>query len=300
MSLESQLALDCVIDLDDDGLKKALSVVSSTEIVILDSTDDDGDGVEKPKYPFQSSLVQHRKSQVLKYVEVDFGKAQRSTRTYASESRGKKLGDSDFEIKLSEEGLMTGGFSAHPTHTSKPKPHQIEGVQFLRSNLVTDEHGGGIMARAPGYGKTFMITRFMQSFLANAKAEDRAQRWTEKKSILLLGFKQFSTIVLGDTNPDITNWGRNPKTLRPSAPTPYKKRCSPSFCLIHKSRSEALQRFPETGSPSRRVSSSSLPSLSRAPPLSLSLFAVRFSLPLRRTSGGGRRGDRRCGGGVAD
>ncbi|XP_056848794.1 uncharacterized protein LOC130498949 [Raphanus sativus] len=72
----------------------------------------------------------------------------------------------------------------------------------------------------------------------------------------------------------------NPKTLRPSAPTPYKERCSPSFCLIHKSRSEALQRFPETGSPSRRVSSSSLPSLFRAPPLSLSLSSPSASLSL--------------------
>ncbi|KAJ4869050.1 SNF2 domain-containing protein / helicase domain-containing protein [Raphanus sativus] len=39
MSLENQLALDCVIDLDDDGSKKALCVVPSTEIVILDSDD---------------------------------------------------------------------------------------------------------------------------------------------------------------------------------------------------------------------------------------------------------------------
>ncbi|KAJ4865897.1 SNF2 domain-containing protein / helicase domain-containing protein [Raphanus sativus] len=63
MSLESQLALDCVIDLDDDGLKKALFVVPSTEIVILDSADDDEDAVKNPKYPFQSSLVQHQKGQ---------------------------------------------------------------------------------------------------------------------------------------------------------------------------------------------------------------------------------------------
>lgn len=69
MSLENQLAVDCVIDLvgdDDDDSKKALCVVpSSTEIVILDSDDDEGDGEsgKQPKYPFQSSLVQHQKSQ---------------------------------------------------------------------------------------------------------------------------------------------------------------------------------------------------------------------------------------------
>lgn len=66
MSLENQLALDSVIDLDggDDASKKALCVVPSTEIVILDSDDDEDDvASEKPKYPFQSSLVQHQKSQ---------------------------------------------------------------------------------------------------------------------------------------------------------------------------------------------------------------------------------------------
>lgn len=399
MSLENQLALDCVIDLDGDDTdasKKALCVVPSTEVVILDSDDDDEDAVEKPKYPFQSSLVQHQKSQgdvvpvtpqfafeevvlgkgkemscaitalvegqssrgnllaiengmaidrdvcvgqtrrekvlaiengvvndkgvyvgveddesgneseaadedlgniwnemamsivcskdaetsrnesktdevedcehsfilkddmgyvcrvcgvidksILDIIDVNFSKAKRSTRTYASESRVKKFGDSDFEIKLSEEGLMIGGLSAHPTHASKMKPHQIEGFQFLCSNLVADEPGGCIMAHAPGSGKTFMIISFMQSFLAkypqakplvvlpkgilstwkrefvrwqvediplldfySAKAENRAQQlsilkqWMEKKSILFLGYKQFSTIVCDDTSTD--------------------------------------------------------------------------------------------------
>ncbi|CAH8386547.1 unnamed protein product [Eruca vesicaria subsp. sativa] len=396
MSLENQLALDCVIDLDADAdaSKKALCVVPSNEIVILDSDDEDVES-EKPKYPFQSSLVQHQKSlgdvqpvtpqfafeevvlgkgketscaitpmegqssrgnflaiesgmaldkdvyvgqkrkekvlaiengvvndkgvyvgveeeesgdeseaadedlgniwnemamsivcskdvetsrnesktnevedcehsfilkddmgyvcrvcgvidkSILDIIDVNFSKAKRSTRTYASEARTKKFGESDFEIQLSEEGLMIGGLSAHPTHADKMKPHQIEGFQFLCSNLVADEPGGCIMAHAPGSGKTFMIISFMQSFLAkypqakplvvlpkgilstwkrefvrwqvediplldfySAKAENRAQQlailkqWMEKKSILFLGYKQFSTIVCDDTSAD--------------------------------------------------------------------------------------------------
>lgn len=65
VSLENQLALDSVIDLDGgDGTEKALCVVPSTEIVILDSDDDeDVESEKQPKYPFQSSLVQHQKSQ---------------------------------------------------------------------------------------------------------------------------------------------------------------------------------------------------------------------------------------------
>ncbi|XP_024016508.1 protein CHROMATIN REMODELING 35 isoform X2 [Eutrema salsugineum] len=181
---------------------------------------------------------------ILEIIDVQFSK-KRSTRTYAPESRNKRFGESDVELKLSEEGLMIGGLSAHPTHANKMKPHQIEGFQFLCSNLVADDPGGCIMAHAPGSGKTFMIISFMQSFLAkfpeakplvvlpkgilstwkreflrwqvediplldfySAKAENRAQQlailkqWVEKKSILFLGYKQFSTIVCDDTSTD--------------------------------------------------------------------------------------------------
>lgn len=141
---------------------------------------------------------------------------------------------------------MIGGLSAHPMHANKMKPHQIEGFQFLCSNLVADVPGGCIMAHAPGSGKTFMIISFMQSFLAKypqakplvvlpkgilstwkrefvrwqvedmslldfytSKADNRAQQlailrqWMEKKSILFLGYQQFSAIVCdNDTSAD--------------------------------------------------------------------------------------------------
>ncbi|CAH2051625.1 unnamed protein product, partial [Thlaspi arvense] len=177
---------------------------------------------------------------ILQIIDVQFSKAKRNTRTYASETRNKRFGESDVELKLSEEGLMIGGLSAHPTHAIKMKPHQVEGFQFLCSNLVVDDPGGCIMAHAPGSGKTFMIISFMQSFLAkypqakplvvlpkgilstwkrefvrwqvediplldfySVKADNRTQQlailkqWMEKKSILFLGYKQFSTIVCG-------------------------------------------------------------------------------------------------------
>lgn len=68
MSLENQQVVeDDVINLDDDDTdvsKKALCVVppSSAEIVILDSDDEDSES-QRPKYPFQSSLVLHQKNQ---------------------------------------------------------------------------------------------------------------------------------------------------------------------------------------------------------------------------------------------
>ncbi|KAJ9189687.1 hypothetical protein P3X46_000949 [Hevea brasiliensis] len=177
-------------------------------------------------------------------IEVQFNK-KKSTRTYASESRNAKDRDSNemVGIELSEEDLMVTDISAHPRHMKQMKPHQVEGFNFLRSNLVVDNPGGCIMAHAPGSGKTFMIISFMQSFLAkypharplvvlpkgilatwkkefqtwqvediplhdfySVKADSRMQQlevlkqWVEHKSILFLGYKQFSSIVCDDVN----------------------------------------------------------------------------------------------------
>jgi DNA repair and recombination RAD54-like protein len=67
---------------------------------------------------------------------------------------------------LFEEDLMVTDIPAHPRHMKQMKPHQVEGFNFLRNNLVADNPGGCILAHAPGSGKTFMIISFMQSFLA--------------------------------------------------------------------------------------------------------------------------------------
>uniref|UniRef100_A0A7N0T4L4 Uncharacterized protein n=1 Tax=Kalanchoe fedtschenkoi TaxID=63787 RepID=A0A7N0T4L4_KALFE len=168
------------------------------------------------------------------------------TRTYKSESQdirdiepSKMFPDG---IKLSSQDFTVTEIAAHPRHSKQMKPHQIEGFNFLSSNLVNDNPGGCILAHAPGSGKTFMIISFMQSFLAkypharplvvlpkgilpiwkkefktwqvediplydfySAKADSRAQQlevlkeWVEKKSILFLGYKQFASIVCGNT-----------------------------------------------------------------------------------------------------
>ncbi|CAN1320160.1 Protein CHROMATIN REMODELING 35 [Linum perenne] len=133
---------------------------------------------------------------------------------------------------------MVTNISAHPRHMKMMKPHQVEGFNFLCSNLVAEKPGGCILAHAPGSGKTFMIISFMQSFLAkyphgrplvvlpkgilttwkkefqtwqvediplydfySVKADSRHQQlevlkqWVEEKSILFLGYKQFSAII---------------------------------------------------------------------------------------------------------
>ncbi|KAJ6692735.1 SNF2 DOMAIN-CONTAINING PROTEIN CLASSY 2-RELATED [Salix purpurea] len=176
-------------------------------------------------------------------IEIQFNKAKRNTRTYVSESRNAKDRDSNemVGVDLFDEDLMVTDIPAHPRHMKQMKPHQVEGFNFLRKNLVADNPGGCILAHAPGSGKTFMIISFMQSFLAkyphakplvvlpkgilptwkkefqiwqiediplydlySVKADGRHQQlevlkqWLEHKSILFLGYKQFSSIVCDD------------------------------------------------------------------------------------------------------
>ncbi|XP_011037161.1 PREDICTED: SNF2 domain-containing protein CLASSY 3-like [Populus euphratica] len=176
-------------------------------------------------------------------IEIQFNKVKRNTRTYISESQNAKDRDSNGMVgaDLFEEDLMVTDIPAHPRHMKQMKPHQVEGFNFLRNNLVADNPGGCILAHAPGSGKTFMIISFMQSFLAkyphakplvvlpkgilptwkrefqiwqiedfplydfySVKADSRQQQlevlkqWVEQKSILFLGYKQFSSIVCDD------------------------------------------------------------------------------------------------------
>nr|TKR85073.1 SNF2 domain-containing protein CLASSY 3-like isoform X1 [Populus alba] len=176
-------------------------------------------------------------------IEIQFNKVKRNTRTYISDSQNAKDRYSNGTVgaDLFEEDLMVTDIPAHPRHMKQMKPHQVEGFNFLRNNLVADNPGGCILAHAPGSGKTFMIISFMQSFLAkyphakplvvlpkgilptwkrefqiwqiedfplydfySVKADSRQQQlevlkqWVEQKSILFLGYKQFSSIVCDD------------------------------------------------------------------------------------------------------
>ncbi|PSS19109.1 Protein CHROMATIN REMODELING like [Actinidia chinensis var. chinensis] len=175
-------------------------------------------------------------------IEYQYAKGTRSIRTYSYEPRSTKDKEANeiFSngVKYSGQDFIVAEISAHPRHRKQMKPHQVEGFNFLLSNLVTENPGGCIMAHAPGSGKTFMIISFMQSFLAkyphakplvvlprgilatwkkefqrwqvediplydfySSKADNRSQQlevlkqWAEQKSILFLGYKQFSSIV---------------------------------------------------------------------------------------------------------
>ncbi|KAL0334698.1 UNVERIFIED_CONTAM: protein CHROMATIN REMODELING 35 [Sesamum radiatum] len=177
-----------------------------------------------------------------KIIEYNFSKGTRSTRTYRYEGRTtRELDQTEIfpdGLKLSDSDFTAAEIYPHPRHRKEMKPHQIEGFNFLLSNLVTDNPGGCIMAHAPGSGKTFMIISFLQSFMAkypgarplvvlprgilaiwkkeflrwqvediplydfySVKADSRLQQlevlkeWVKERSILFLGYKQFSSII---------------------------------------------------------------------------------------------------------
>ncbi|KAI3446149.1 hypothetical protein Pfo_002814 [Paulownia fortunei] len=175
-------------------------------------------------------------------IEYNFSKSTKSTRTYRYEGRTARELDQTENFpdgfKSSDIDFTAAEIYPHPRHRKEMKPHQIEGFNFLLSNLVTDNPGGCIMAHAPGSGKTFMIISFLQSFMAkypaarplvvlprgilaiwkkefirwqvediplydfySVKADSRSQQlevlkeWVKERSILFLGYKQFSSIV---------------------------------------------------------------------------------------------------------
>ncbi|KAL8518680.1 hypothetical protein ACS0TY_009866 [Phlomoides rotata] len=175
-------------------------------------------------------------------IEYNFSKSTRTTRSYRYEGRTtRELDQTDVlpdGIKLSDSDFTGAEIHPHPRHRKEMKPHQVEGFNFLLSNLVTDNPGGCIMAHAPGSGKTFMIISFLQSFMAKypaarplvvlprgilsiwkkefirwqvedlplydfytVKADSRSQQlevlkeWVKERSVLFLGYKQFSSII---------------------------------------------------------------------------------------------------------
>lgn len=146
-------------------------------------------------------------------------------------------------VRVASQDYSAVELTVHPRHGKVMKPHQVEGFNFLHSNLVGDNPGGCIMAHAPGSGKTFMIISFLQSFMAkfpaarplivlprgivstwkkeihrwqvediplydfySSKADSKSQQleilqqWVSERSILFLGYKQFSTIVCHTNN----------------------------------------------------------------------------------------------------
>ncbi|KAI8010307.1 Protein CHROMATIN REMODELING 35, partial [Camellia lanceoleosa] len=71
----------------------------------------------------------------------------------------------DGVIQSGQDSAVTE-IGAHPRHKNQMKPHQVEGFNFLLSNLVTENRGGCILAHAPSSRKTLMTITFIQSFLA--------------------------------------------------------------------------------------------------------------------------------------
>lgn len=175
-------------------------------------------------------------------IEYQFPKATKNLQNYRYEGRTARKMDTDevnFDgTRLGEHEFAVTDIAAHPRHQKQMKPHQVEGFNFLVSNLVVDNPGGCIMAHAPGSGKTFMIISFLQSFMAkypfarplvvlpkgilgtwkrefvrwqvedlplydfySVKADSRVQQlevlkqWADERSILFLGYKQFSSLV---------------------------------------------------------------------------------------------------------
>ena len=69
-----------------------------------------------------------------------------------------------FNYKSSEQSTPVLKLVLHPRLKKHMKSHQVDGLNFLQKNLIAEEHGGCILAHAPGTGKTFLMISFIQCF----------------------------------------------------------------------------------------------------------------------------------------
>ncbi|CAH9136478.1 unnamed protein product [Cuscuta epithymum] len=235
--------------LDDIWNEMSFAIECSKDMTVDASLDGDADENEGCDHSFilkedigsVCRICGVIKKSIESIIDYQYSKTVKSARTCYYESRTTKdSGTSENlpEVITSSHELAVADICAHPRHKKQMKPHQVEGFNFLLSNLVTDNPGGCILAHAPGSGKTFMIISFLQSFMArdssarplvvlprgilstwkkefirwqvediplydfySVKAENRAQQlevlkqWSDERSILFLGYKQFSVIV---------------------------------------------------------------------------------------------------------
>ncbi|XP_034681896.1 protein CHROMATIN REMODELING 35-like [Vitis riparia] len=132
-------------------------------------------------------------------IEYEYPKVKRSKshiHEHCYTKDGKPTDDHSDGRRFSENDSSVTVIHSHPRHSRQMKPHQVEGFNFLVSNLVADDPGGCILANAPGSGKTFMIISFMQSFLT--KHPEVRSLVVLPKSILATWKKEFLTWQVED------------------------------------------------------------------------------------------------------
>ncbi|OMO96573.1 SNF2-related protein [Corchorus olitorius] len=136
-------------------------------------------------------------------IEIQFSKVKKNNAHL--EIRNDKVRYSteiDGAVKFSEdhhELTVTNGIVAHPRLMKKMKSHQIEGFNFLAKPLVVLPKG--ILPTWKKEFETWQVEHIPLLDFYSMKADNRFQQlevlklWVESKSILFLGYKQFSTIV---------------------------------------------------------------------------------------------------------
>ncbi|KAK4562631.1 hypothetical protein RGQ29_005223 [Quercus rubra] len=138
--------------------------------------------------------------------EFQYNKVKRSTRTYSSDSRNGKDRDSTevVGVKFSEDDLILAEISAHPRHTKQMKPHQtFMIISFMQSFLGKYPHARPLVVLPKGILATWK-KEFQTWQIIDPQQLEVLNKWVENKSILFLGYKQFSTIVCDNGTSNIS------------------------------------------------------------------------------------------------
>jgi len=162
---------------DDDGYKETIK--GDTYILMLD-TDEDCETSAEVQVPAVPSPIKKRKRKVLQSQEA-LSQQRSDQLRIQEEDRRKALAD----MKLANIGISGDNPAGHIVGFAEPqiflhehigkrvKPHQVDGIQFMWREIITDpKHQGCLLAHTMGLGKTMQVISLLVTIAISAKSGD--------------------------------------------------------------------------------------------------------------------------------
>jgi SNF2 family DNA or RNA helicase len=162
---------------DDGGYKETIK--GDTYILMLD-TDEDCETSAEVQEPAVPSSIKKRKRKVLQSQEA-LSQQRSDQLRIQEEERRKALADT----KLANMGISGENPAGHIVGFAEPqiflhehigkrvKPHQVDGIQFMWREIITDpKHQGCLLAHTMGLGKTMQVISLLVTIAISAKSGD--------------------------------------------------------------------------------------------------------------------------------
>jgi SNF2 family DNA or RNA helicase len=162
---------------DDDEYKDTIK--GDVDILMLD-TDEDREASTEIQEPVAPSSIKKRKRKVLQSQEV-LSQQRSDQLRIQEEERRKALAD----MKYANMGISGENPAGHIVGFAEPqiflhehigrrvKPHQVNGIQFMWREIITDpKQQGCLLAHTMGLGKTMQVISLLVTIALSAKSDE--------------------------------------------------------------------------------------------------------------------------------